>query len=354
MKNTIKKITLLLCITALIVCLAACSPLLTLVDVSFDEEIYHVAVGTTVQPGFSVEAQLSGEPVYVTYKNGSIQILDADGEIVATKKSKRTLENVSIEWISEDSSVAVVDGDGTVKAVSEGTTVINVYISCGKESIDARVAVEAGIPVTQLETDEDVTMYVGEAKQLIVVITPEDATDQIIEFVSQDEMIAVVDDMGMVTAQSEGETEIIITSCDRFSDTQMTVSVLIKVQPFSSGSGSGAAMLQELLGLINTERAAQGLSPLKWSESLAKAASIRSQEITEVFDHVRPDGSSIFSLDSSIRGENIALGYSSAHAVYTAWMNSPGHRANIMNPSYTIIGMGYAYGGRHYWCQLFG
>ena len=92
-----------------------------------------------------------------------------------------------------------------------------------------------------------------------------------------------------------------------------------------------------------------------------KAANIRAQEIISKFDHVRPNGQSCFSVlnEMNIRyqtcGENIAAGQQTPEEVVTAWMNSEGHRKNILNPNFTKLGVGYVTGGnyRHNWVQLF-
>lgn len=84
---------------------------------------------------------------------------------------------------------------------------------------------------------------------------------------------------------------------------------------------------------------------------------VRAEELEELFEHTRPDGSSCFTaLDQAginyrAAGENIAMGYRSPEAVVEGWMNSPGHRANILNGDFTHIGVGYAPDWN--WAQLF-
>ena len=106
---------------------------------------------------------------------------------------------------------------------------------------------------------------------------------------------------------------------------------------------------QEVLELVNVERAKEHLKPLKLSGSLSHYAQIRAKEITKKFAHTRPSGYSCFTV--------IPAGQRSASEVVTAWMNSPDHRANIMNPKFRELGMGYLYLAdskyKHYWAQLF-
>jgi uncharacterized YkwD family protein/spore coat assembly protein SafA len=117
---------------------------------------------------------------------------------------------------------------------------------------------------------------------------------------------------------------------------------------------------QEVIRLVNAERAKKGLSPLTCDWELARVARYKSQDMKQngYFSHQSPVYGSPFEMMRSFgiryrtAGENIARGQASPQAVVTAWMNSSGHRANILNASYTHIGVGYVAGG-HYWTQMF-
>lgn len=121
----------------------------------------------------------------------------------------------------------------------------------------------------------------------------------------------------------------------------------------------------EVVRLVNIERAKENLAPLGTYDSLTKAAQTRAPELVTLFSHDRPDGTSCFTaLDATgakqgahTWGENIAAGHASAAETVEQWMNSPGHRANIMNPDFTHIGVGYQYDPNstysHYWVQMF-
>ena len=110
--------------------------------------------------------------------------------------------------------------------------------------------------------------------------------------------------------------------------------------------------------LVNTYRAENGLEPLTISAELSVKARIKSQDMRDnnYFDHNSPTYGSPFDLMKSLgityrtAGENIAMGYTSPEAVVSAWMNSPGHRANILSTSYTNMGIGFVDG---YWTQWF-
>lgn len=110
----------------------------------------------------------------------------------------------------------------------------------------------------------------------------------------------------------------------------------------------------EVLKLINQERAKAGLSALKMDSSLLDSAMLRSAECSVYFSHTRPDLSDCFTANSKMSGENIAFNYSTPQAVVDGWMNSPGHKANILNSSFTSIGIGCVKVGSLYWTQCFG
>ncbi|MCD8109571.1 MAG: leucine-rich repeat protein, partial [Clostridiales bacterium] len=114
-------------------------------------------------------------------------------------------------------------------------------------------------------------------------------------------------------------------------------------------------MAYEVLELVNEEREAEGLSALVMDESLLETAMQRGSEIALLFSHTRPDGSPCFSANSAMNGENVAAGQTSASAVMESWMNSEGHKANILTSSYTTVGIGCFYhNGVYYWVQNFG
>lgn len=128
-----------------------------------------------------------------------------------------------------------------------------------------------------------------------------------------------------------------------------------------SPSSPSYSYLTQVVNLVNIERAKHGLSPLAIDTGLEKAALVRAREIQVSFSHTRPNGTSfataIKEAGVSYRrcGENIAWGQKSPEAVVTAWMNSSGHRANILSPDFTRIGIGYRTNasGTPYWVQLF-
>lgn len=123
---------------------------------------------------------------------------------------------------------------------------------------------------------------------------------------------------------------------------------------------SVTAFEAEVIRLVNEIRQENGLKALKANWELSRVARYKSQDMLDhkYFSHTSPTYGSPFQMIKSFglsyrtAGENIAKGYSTPQAVVNGWMNSSGHRANILNASYTQIGVGYVKSG-HYWTQMF-
>lgn len=115
---------------------------------------------------------------------------------------------------------------------------------------------------------------------------------------------------------------------------------------------------RDVFDLTNQERLKAGLKPFAWSDALAEVAAAHSRDMSErqFFSHTNPDGLSPFDRMNAAgihygwAAENIAMRYPSPEAVVEGWMNSPGHRANILNEHLTTLGVGYYKG---YWTQCF-
>lgn len=130
-----------------------------------------------------------------------------------------------------------------------------------------------------------------------------------------------------------------------------------------NNSDTAAQYAQEVLKLVNEERAKQGIKALTLSDELTEVANIKAKDlaVNNYFDHTSPTYGSPFEMMRnfgiafSTAGENIASGQRSPQSVMTSWMNSDGHRANILNPSFTQLGVGYSDGGVYgtVWVQMF-
>lgn len=121
------------------------------------------------------------------------------------------------------------------------------------------------------------------------------------------------------------------------------------------------AKAESVVALVNNERAKQGLGALILDESIMAAAETRAQEQKAMFSHTRPNGSNCFtvfdeySIPANYRGENVGCGGAcTPEQIMKAWMDSPGHRENIMSDKFGRIGVGcFESGGYGYWAQEF-
>ena len=109
--------------------------------------------------------------------------------------------------------------------------------------------------------------------------------------------------------------------------------------------------------IVNQERIKAGVKPLRFNDKVYKAAMIRAKECHKYFSHIRPNGKDCFTalseagVKQNYAGENIAVGFSSPKSVMEGWMQSSGHRSNILNPVFTDFGCGVCNTGE--WTQFF-
>lgn len=136
----------------------------------------------------------------------------------------------------------------------------------------------------------------------------------------------------------------------------------VKTLPLSVCGKYGRSEAYELLPLINAEREKRGYFPLEWDSVLEKAAMRRAAEAAVKFSHTRPNQKPWYTADNDAvikrfptSGENLAAGSMSAREAMSGWMNSPGHRDNILNNNFTHVGAARAeINGVLYWVELFG
>lgn len=127
-----------------------------------------------------------------------------------------------------------------------------------------------------------------------------------------------------------------------------------------STDSSVRAYERDVIRLVNAERSKRGIAPLTEDWELSRVARYKSEDMQKngYFSHTSPTYGSPFQMMKSFgityrgAGENIARGQQTPSAVVNAWMNSSGHRANILNSSFTHIGVGYVADGK-YWTQMF-
>lgn len=163
------------------------------------------------------------------------------------------------------------------------------------------------------------------------------------------------------SSDNSEETDIPSASEDVNSDYNLLARAQINTVTYS-------AYANEVLRLVNIERANVGVAPLVLDEALCNAANMRAIEMdcTGVFGHKRPNDHSCFEVYDicnvewqSACGENIAAGQATPEDVMKSWLGSAGHKANILSPEYTKMGLGYSNSGcgageySYYWAQEF-
>lgn len=137
--------------------------------------------------------------------------------------------------------------------------------------------------------------------------------------------------------------------------TNMQIGSVIRLR---ATAPSPATFEEQVAQLVNQERAKAGLSLLKHGADIKAVAEKKAEDMinSNYFSHTSPNYGSPFDMLKTFgvmyrtAGENIAKGQDSPQAVMNAWMNSPGHRDNILNPNFDSIGVGYYHGA---WVQLF-
>lgn len=191
-------------------------------------------------------------------------------------------------------------------------------------------------------------------------------TDGSIYDTTSDNAAAVQSDVAEADTEETIETD---TTTDTATDTATTQAPSKNaddtegyIEAAQSPSDICLSYPSDLVAAINTYRNSYGLTSLSEDSQLKQAAGIRCRELISSMSHTRPDGSSCSTIYAELGiypynwGENLAGGHYTASETATAWINSEGHRANILNPSFTKCGVAHiscSSGYRDYWVILF-
>lgn len=321
------------------------------------------------------------------------------------------------DFSSSDENICRVMRDGTILGIEPGKAIVTIEdrLSGLKKEITVWVD-EAVYPKEILLSSKEITLMEGEYTTLQATVIPENAEDCRIIWSSSDEAIATVNDKGEIRAVAKGAC--IITASAQADE---TVKAKLQVQVLkpdnngtpssnqnsnanagmngasnagtggsngssnngsnsgngnsgteNSGGGDSDATVnayymdsyaEQVLGIVNARREEAGLAPLTMNYTLVSAAKVRAVETVQSFSHTRPNGTSCFTafdeagVGYSGAGENIAAGQRSPESAMNSWMNSEGHRANILNGSFTQIGIACYYDPDspygYYWVQCF-
>lgn len=164
------------------------------------------------------------------------------------------------------------------------------------------------------------------------------------------------------TTEKQPVTTVKTTQPTTRSVTETTTETTTKSVPNTNNVVVDNSVQQQILDLVNKERVKNGLGTLTLDTNLSYVAQVKAEDMKakNYFSHTSPtygspfDMMKRFGITYRTAGENIAMGQKTPQAVMTAWMNSSGHRANILNKNYTKLGVGYVYNnGRPYWVQQF-
>ena len=259
--------------------------------------------------------------------------------------------NKSIIWAVDDKSIATVDNNGNVKAVGVGKTIVTAKTSNGKTAACTITVIDtSNLKVNFTERMQYVEL--GSSYQLKFDALPEGT---VVKFESSNEDAVTVDNNGIVTAHQMKQVIVAATIGNNES--------VVYVQVTSNREIREAARKQfaeEILYYVNIERKKAGVAPLELMDDLSYLAQIRTNEQvqeyknnkakyrTEPFiSHTRPNGtpwSTVFeyaSIKKKAAAENLIQGAGfTAETCVNRWMNSPGHRANILRANLTHMGIG--------------
>lgn len=271
-----------------------------------------------------------------------------------TIKVKKTNAKQKIKWRSSKKKIVSVNRKGQIKALRKGSSIITAKM--GKKKLHFKVTVE-----TPTISKKAIKLYVGKKGTLTMK-----GTNRPVKWsaTSNNRIVSILSNrsnQGIVTAKKAGTAKVIARIGKK--KYQCTVKVVSKKQAALS---KDEQRIQGVVKLMNAERAKVGVPAIVLDKTLNAAAAKRAREIAILFSHNRPNGTSCFSIfqekgyqvSYSYLGENIAAGYDSFVPVMNGWMNSSGHRANILERGFSHVGIGYYYNPAtpylHYWVQMFG
>lgn len=272
--------------------------------------------------------------------------------------------NGNIKWSSGNSEIAEVkaSGDNSAKVTGKKTGTTYIYAKTGGKTLKCKITVKKSFISA---SSNNIELNKGNSKT--VTLTVKGSKSLVI---SNSDKSVCTTSWGKwdgnkiklkINAKNAGTAKLKIYTKGYSSSTAKTITVKVSggTETVSSDT-STSDMEDDVIALVNKERAEKGVSSLKKDDTLSKVAEIRAKEIAGTFSHTRPDGSSCFTAfsDAGIvnvaMAENIAAGQRNSSEVMDSWMNSSGHKKNILNGDYTRIGVGcYKSGGIYYWVQVF-
>lgn len=275
-----------------------------------------------------------------------------------------------VKWSSSDESIAAVTADGaSAKIVGKKTGTATVSAKVGSTTLKCKVTVKKSFITPSAEK---ITVTKGKSKTVTIKVTG----SKEIALSNSDKSVCSTS-WGKwdgntikltVKAKANGKAVIKVYTKKYSKSTAKEIVVNVGknsgdiIEDDDTTESSDLSREDQVVNIVNKERKAAGKTALKSDDTLNEIAAVRAKELAEKFDHTRPDGSSCFTAFSeagftgySAAAENIAYNYNdSTDEIMDIWMNSSGHKANILSGDLTKIGVGlYESGGRYYWVQVF-
>lgn len=259
---------------------------------------------------------------------------------------RRHTENGTYEVLSEAAPGYFVD-----RTAESGTSyTYHIYNRLGDVATDG-VELEVNASALEVKLPKQITMKSGNREQLTPEYIGFGESLPAMTWSSSNPDVAKVDGQGNVTAVGEGKADILLTA--DAGHYQVSTEVLCADADYDEYCTNTEL---EVIELVNKERMANGRRPVSFTDKMQQAVHIRKEEVKSYYSHTRPDGTSCFTVFDEVgvnaygAGENIAGGYSTPAAVMNGWMNSTGHRSNILDSSFSHMGAGEV---SRSWVQMF-
>ncbi len=269
-------------------------------------------------------------------------IVNKDSCIAAVKEY---IINGNVTYNNINSSEKLLDEitKGCFESINQITTQAVEKPVCSTTGAAAEVTTQT----KPIETTEAVTEETTQAR-------PTETTEAVTEETTQARPTVTTESVTEETTQAKPT---VTTEATTETTTQMVTEAATETTTVNTNN----SMAQQLLTLVNQARAENGVSPLVLNDSLSSVAQKKAEDMKDnnYFSHTSPTYGSPFDMiknagiSYTTAGENIAMGQKTAEAVFNAWMNSSGHRANILNASFTEMGVGVTDGSNIYWSQMF-
>ena len=323
-------------------------------------------VKITLYNGKTATCKVTVKPAPTSVKVNPTSLTLGKGEgytISASTSSGSYANNANIKWTSTNTKVVTVKkGSGNkaeLKAVGKGTANVKITLYNGKTAT-CKVTVKPA-PTSVKVSPSSVTLDVGKSYTVSEITNSGSyANAANLKWTSTNTKVVTVKkgsgNKAVLKAVGTGTANVKITL---FNGKTATCKVTVNCSDINSAKTEKDyyTLSYKVYEIVNQERIKAGVKPLRFNDKVNKAAMKRANECHKYFSHTRPNGKDCFTVFSefgikqSYAGENIALGYSAPKYVMEGWMQSKGHRDNILNPVFTDFGCGVCSTGE--WTQLF-